>query len=171
MGFKTLSLQVDHSGHTGAAGAAAPDPKDPTTMYGLTDRITTETAPGTGGRVIELFPRASVLVIERDPSASPLIRPLATHCDIVVAGGAHEALTLLHGVRPAVILIDLGIRPEDVETLADGLTVAGLDAIPLITVDPSEPLNAEALMERVRAAFHVTRRVWFGGGLRSRMAA
>ena len=57
------------------------------------------------------------------------------------------------------------------ESLAEGLAVAGLDAISLITVDPSEPLNAEALMARVGAAFHVTRRVWFGGGLRSRMAA
>ena len=140
-------------------------------MYGLTDRITAETAPGTGGRVAELFPRASVLVIERGPSTSPLIRPLSAHCDIAIAGGAHEALALLHDVGPAVILIDLGIDPEDVEALADGLAGAGLDAIPLITVDPSEPLNAEALMERVRAAFHVTRRVWFAGGLRSRFAA
>lgn len=121
--------------------------------------------------MIELFPRASVLVIERGPSTSPLIRPLAAHCDVAVAGGAHEALSLLHRVRPAVILIDLGIHPEDVEALAGGLAAANLDAIPLITVDPSEPINAEALMQRVRTAFHVTRRVWFGGGLRSRLAA
>ena len=141
-------------------------------MYGLADRITTtDPAPGPAGRVIALFPRASVLVIEHGPSTSLLIRPLAAHCDIAVAGGLGEALAPLHCVRPAVILIDLGIHPEDVESLADGLAAAGLDAIPLITVDPSEPLNADALMARVRAAFHVTRRVWLGGGLRSRMAA
>ncbi len=141
-------------------------------MYGLADRITTPTTTsGPGGRLIELFPRAAVLVIEREPSTTPLIRPLAAHCDIAVAAGAREALALLHGVRPAVILIDLGIHPDDVDALADGLALAGLDAIPLITVDPSEPINGDALMERVRAAFHVTRRVWFGGGLRSRLAA
>jgi CheY-like chemotaxis protein len=142
-------------------------------MYGLADRITTTTdaASGPGGRVIDLFPRASVLVIEHGPSTSPLIHPLAPHCDIAVTGGVDEALALLHSVRPALILIDLGIPAEDVESLADGLAAAGLDAIPLITVDPSEPLNADALTARVRAAFHVTRRVWFGGGLRSRMAA
>jgi hypothetical protein len=140
-------------------------------MYGLADRITSDAAPGPGGRVIELSPRACVLVIEHRASTSLLIRPLAVHCDIAVAGGADEALALLHRARPAAILIDPGIDLEDVESLAGGLVSAGLDAIPLITVDPSEPLNADALMGRVRAAFHVTRRVWFGGGLRSRMAA
>jgi chemotaxis response regulator CheB len=140
-------------------------------MNGLADRITPTTTSGPGGRLIELFPRAAVLVIEGDPSTTTLIRPLAAHCDIAVAGGAREALALLHRVRPAVILIDLGINPDEADALADGLAVAGLDAIPLITVDPSEPINADALMERVRAAFHVTRRVWFGGGLRSRLAA
>jgi hypothetical protein len=141
-------------------------------MYGLADRLSTsDTSSRTDGRLIELFPRAAVLVIERDPSTSALIQPLAAHCDIAVAGGAHEALAVLHGVRPAVILIDLSIHPQDVDALAGGLAAAGLDAIPLITVDPSEPLNADALMDRVRAAFHVTRRVWFGGGLRSRLAA
>jgi len=142
-------------------------------MYGLADRITTtnDTASTPGGRVIELFPRASVLLIERGPSTSPLIHPLAAHCDVSVAGSVHEALALLHRVRPAMILIDLGIHADDVESLADGLADAALDAIALITVDPSEPINADALMERIRAAFHVTRRVWFGGGLRSRMAA
>jgi len=140
-------------------------------MYGLTDRITTDVPHEPGGRVIELFPRAAVLVVEREPSTSTLIRPLADRCDVAVAGGAREALALLHRVRPAVILIDPGIHPEDVESLADGLVSAGLDAIPVLTVDPSEPLNADALMQRVRAAFHVTRRVWFGGGLRSRLAA
>jgi hypothetical protein len=140
-------------------------------MYGLADRITTDASHGPGGRVIELFPRAAVLVIEPDASTSPLIRPLAAHCDIAVTGGVREALALLHRVRPAIILIDLGIHPEDVGVLAEGLAAAGLDAIPVLTVDPSEPLNADALMQRLRAAFHVTRRVWFGGGLRSRLAA
>ena len=74
-------------------------------------------------------------------------------------------------MRPAVIAIDLGTDPADVEKLANGLADAGLDAIPLITIDPAEPVNADALLARVQAAVHVTRRVWFGGGLRSRMAA
>jgi hypothetical protein len=38
-------------------------------------------------------------------------------------------------------------------------------------IDADEPLNGDALRGRVQAAVHVTRRVWFGGGLRSRMAA
>jgi hypothetical protein len=58
-----------------------------------------------------------------------------------------------------------------VDILDAGLAGAALDAIPVITIDPTEPINARALLGRVQAAVHVTRRVWFGGGLRSRMAA
>jgi hypothetical protein len=68
-------------------------------------------------------------------------------------------------------VIDLGVDPAEVELLADGLAAAGPDAIPLIMLDPTEPINAAALRSRVLAALHVSRRVWFGGGLRSRMAA
>jgi CheY-like chemotaxis protein len=112
-----------------------------------------------------------VLVVERDPTTSPLLHQLSAHCDIAVAGSVDDALRVLHQVRPAVILIDAGIEPEAVDALAGGLVAGGLEAISLITIDPAEPLNADALMQRIRAAFHVGRRVWFGGGLRSRMAA
>ncbi len=141
-------------------------------MYGLSDRISaTDDSPDSGARVIALFPRATVLVVERDPTTSPLLHPLAAHCDVAVAGSVSEALAALHRVRPAVILVDAGIDSEAIVSLADGLIAAGLEAISLITIDPVEPLNADALMQRIRAAFHVGRRVWFGGGLRSRMAA
>ena len=77
----------------------------------------------------------------------------------------------MHSVRPAVVLLDASIDERDVQLFAEGLADAGLEAIPLLMIDPTEPLNGEALRERVQAAVHVTRRVWFGGGLRSRMAA
>jgi cyclic di-GMP phosphodiesterase len=146
-------------------------------MYGLTDRITRTdpiaTTPGAGlAPVIPLFPRASVLVVDRDPSTLQLIRTcLDDSCHIAVARDGREALEQVHSVRPAVVLLDTSIDEREIHLVAEGLADAGLEAIPLLMIDPAEPLNGEALRERVQAAVHVTRRVWFGGGLRSRMAA
>jgi CheY-like chemotaxis protein len=146
-------------------------------MYGLTDRITRTdpiaTTPGAGlAPVIPLFPRASVLVVDHDPSTLQLIRTcLDDSCHIAVARDGSEALEQVHSVRPAVVLLDTSIDEREIHLVAEGLADAGLEAIPLLMIDPAEPLNGEALRERVQAAVHVTRRVWFGGGLRSRMAA
>jgi hypothetical protein len=146
-------------------------------MYGLADRITRgdhETdAPAPEGQLIPLFGRAGVMVIERDGSTTlDLIHAcLGSTCSIAHAPDATTALARLDAVQPAVVLIDLGVDPSEVEILDAGLAGAGLDAIPVITIDPTEPINARALLGRVQAAVHVTRRVWFGGGLRSRMAA
>jgi putative two-component system response regulator len=146
-------------------------------MYGLTDRITrTDTAASTPGSglapVITLSPRASVLVVDHDPSTLQLIRTcLDDSCHIAVARDGGEALEQVHSVRPAVVLLDTSIDEREIQLIAEGLADAGLEAIPLLMIDPTEPLNGEALRERVQAAVHVTRRVWFGGGLRSRMAA
>jgi CheY-like chemotaxis protein len=175
MGFKTYSLHSDFLVTTpdGPLPARHSTTKD-AIMYGLADRITrsdTATDPGIDGAVVQLFPRAGVLVVERDPSTSALVERHLAGCDIAVARDASTALARLGEVRPAVILLDLGIPEAELEALADGLAKAGLDAIPLIMLDPAEPVNGDALIARVRAAFHVTRRVWFGGGLRSRMAA
>ena len=68
-------------------------------------------------------------------------------------------------------MLGTSIEEREIELVADGLADAGLEAIPLLMIDPAEPLSGEALRERVQAAAHVARRVWFGGGLRSRMAA
>ena len=77
----------------------------------------------------------------------------------------------MHSVRPAVVLLDTSIDEREIALVAEGLADAGLEAIPLLMIDPDEPLNGDALRGRVQAAVHVTRRIWFGGGLRSRMAA
>jgi CheY-like chemotaxis protein len=146
-------------------------------MYGLADRITrTDPAasiPGSGlAPVIPMFPRASVLVVDHDPSTLQLIRTcLDDSCHIAVARDGGEALEQVQSVRPAVVLLDTGIDEREIQLFAEGLADAGLEAIPLLMIDPTEPLSGEALRERVQAAVHVTRRVWFGGGLRSRMAA
>ena len=146
-------------------------------MYGLTDRITrtdpTATSAGSGlAPVIPLFPRGSVLVVDRDPSALQLIRTcLEDFCHIAVARDCGEALEQVHSVRPSVVVLGTSIEEREIELVADGLADAGLEAIPLLMIDPAEPLSGEALRERVQAAAHVARRVWFGGGLRSRMAA
>ena len=146
-------------------------------MYGLTDRITRtdpiSTTPGAGlAPVIPLFARASVLVVDHDPSTLQLIRTcLDDSCHIAVARDGGEALEQVHSVRPAVVLLDTGIDEREIALIAEGLADAGLEAIPLLMIDPAEPLNGDALRGRVQAAVHVTRRVWFGGGLRSRMAA
>jgi CheY-like chemotaxis protein len=146
-------------------------------MYGLTDRITrtdpTSTTAGAGlAPVIPLFARPSVLVVDRDPSTLQLIRTcLDDSCHIAVARDGGEALEQVHSVRPAVVLLDTSIDEREIALVAEGLADAGLEAIPLLMIDPDEPLNGDALRGRVQAAVHVTRRVWFGGGLRSRMAA
>jgi len=146
-------------------------------MYGLTDRITrpdpTATSDGSGlAPVIPLFPRGSVLVVDHDPSTLQLIRTcLEDFCHIAVARDCGEALEQVHSVRPSVVVLGTSIDDRDIALDAEGLADAGLDAIPLLRIDPAEPLNGEALRERVQAAAHVARRVWFGGGLRSRMAA
>ena len=149
-------------------------------MYGLTDRLTRaeSTATSAGAEVsglapvIALFPRASVLVVDRDPSTLQLIRTcLDDTCHIAVARDGQEALEQVHSVRPAVVLLDTSIDEHEITIVADGLADAGLDAIPLLMIDPAEPLNGDALYDRVQAAVLVTRRIWFGGGLRSRMAA
>jgi len=146
-------------------------------MYGLTDRITrTDPAasiPGSGlAPVIPLFPRASVLVVDHEASTLQLIRTcLDDSCHIAVARDGGEALEQMHSVRPAVILIDTGIDEREFQLFAEGLADAGLEAIPLLMIDPTEPRSGESLREQVQAAVHATRRVWFGGGLRSRMAA
>ncbi len=77
----------------------------------------------------------------------------------------------MHTVRPAVVLLDKSIDEREAQLFAEGLADAGLETIPLVMIDPTQPLDGEALRERVQAAVHTTRRVWFGGGLRSRMAA
>jgi CheY-like chemotaxis protein len=146
-------------------------------MYGLTDRITrtdpAASTPGSGlAPVIPLFPRASVLVVDHNPSTLQLIRTcLDDSCHIAVARDGGEALEQVHSVRPAVVLLDTSIDERETQLFAEGLADAGLEAIPLLMIDPTEPLNGDALRERVQAAMHVTRRIWFGGGLRSRMAA
>jgi len=146
-------------------------------MYGLADRITRSDSPfegdSAGAEIVPLFPRTGVLVLERDGSTTvELVRVcLGDTCAIAVAADAAGALAQVPDVRPGVILIDLRIDPAAVDVLVDGLAAAGLDAIPVITIDPSEPLNAEALRGRIAAALRVSRRVWFGGGLRSRLVA
>ena len=146
-------------------------------MYGLTDRITRTdpiaTTHGAGlAPVIPLFPCASVLVVDHDPSTLQLIRTcLEDFCHIAVARDCGEALEQVHSVRPSVVVLGTSIEEREIELVADGLADAGLEAIPLLMIDPAEPLSGEALRERVQAAAHVARRVWFGGGLRSRMAA
>ncbi len=136
-------------------------------MYGLTDRLTrtesTATSAGADGGlapVIALFPRASVLVVDRDPSTLQLIRTcLDDSCHIAVARDDQEALEQVHSVRPAVVLLDTSIDEREIALVADGLADAGLDAIPLLMIDPTEPLNGDALYDRVQAAVLVTRRV------------
>jgi hypothetical protein len=47
-----------------------------------------------------------------------------------------------------------------------------IELFPRAAVRPAViPIDPSIQPDRVRAAFHVTRRVWFGGGLRSRLAA
>jgi hypothetical protein len=146
-------------------------------MYGLADRITrsdsTLESDSAGAEIVPLFPRTGVLVVERDGSTTlELVRAcLGDSCAIAVAPDAAGALAQVPDVRPGVVMIDLHIDPAQVDVLVDGLDADGLDAIPVITIDPSEPLNADSLRGRIAAALHVSRRVWFGGGLRSRMVA
>ena len=146
-------------------------------MYGLADRITRSDtsfdADGAVGNVVPLFGHAGVLVLERDGSTMvDRVRAcLGDSCRLAVASGATDALAQVPAVRPGFVMLDLGIDPADVDVLVDRLAAAGLDAIPLITIDPAEPINADALRSRVQAALRVSRRVWFGGGLRSRMVA
>jgi hypothetical protein len=146
-------------------------------MYGLADRIVrsdtrVEIDPAEGA-LVPLFPHTGVLVLEPESSTmTDLVRAcVGAACAVVTAQHAGSALLELPTARPGVVVIDLGVDPAEVELLADGLAAAGLDAIPLIMLDPIEPINAAALRGRVLAALHVSRRVWFGGGLRSRVAA
>jgi hypothetical protein len=146
-------------------------------MYGLADRITRSDTPidtdASESNVVPLFGHAGVLVLERDGSTTvDLVRAcLGDSCRLAVASGSTDALAQMPVIRPGVVIIDLGIDPTDVDVLVAGLAAAGLDAIPLIMIDPAEPITADALRSRVQAAMHVSRRVWFGGGLRSRMVA
>ena len=96
---------------------------------------------------------------------------VGTSCATVSAADAATALAQLPTAQPGVVVIDQSLDPAEAELLAGGLADAGLDAIPLITIDPSQPISASDLRARVLAALHVSRRVWFGGGLRSRMVA
>jgi hypothetical protein len=146
-------------------------------MYGLADRIIRsdtriEIDPAEGA-LVPLFPHAGVMVLEPESSTlTDLVRAcVGASRTVVTAKDAGAALSELPAARPGVVVIDLGVDPAEVELLAGGLAAAGLDAIPLIMLDPTEPINAAALGGRVLAALHVSRRVWFGGGLRSRMAA
>jgi len=145
-------------------------------MYGLADRITrSDTAAGTGeeGLLVPLFPHAGVMVLEQQGSSIlELVRAcVGTSCATVSAADAATALAQLPTAQPGVVVIDQSLDPAEAELLAGGLADAGLDAIPLITIDPSQPISASDLRARVLAALHVSRRVWFGGGLRSRMVA
>jgi hypothetical protein len=97
-------------------------------------------------------------------------RSLDGICDIAVARDAAEVLSQMAVLRPTALLLDLGLDPTELIAIEDGLAAAGLDAIPVVMIDPKEPVNAEELRSRVRSAVHVSSRVWLGGGLRSRVS-
>ena len=144
-------------------------------MYGLTDRIVRTDTPGdavvaASAPVIPLTV-GTVMVIDRDPSMLSVVRRcLDGICDIAVARDAAEVLSQMAVLRPTALLLDLGLDPTELIAIEDGLAAAGLDAIPVVMIDPQEPVNAEELRSRVRSAVHVASRVWLGGGLRSRVS-
>jgi CheY-like chemotaxis protein len=145
-------------------------------MYGLTDRIVRTDTLGdavvaASAPVVPLTV-GSVMVIDRDPSMLSVVRRcLDSICDIAVARDAAEVLSQMAVLRPTALLLDLGLDPTELIAIEDGLAAAGLDAIPVVMIDPHEPVNAEELRSRVRSAVHVASRVWLGGGLRHRLAA
>jgi CheY-like chemotaxis protein len=144
-------------------------------MYGLTDRITRTDTLGdavvaASASVVPLTV-GSVMVVDRDPSMLSVVRRcLDAVCDIAVARDAAEVLSQMAVLRPTALLLDLGLDPTELIAIEDGLAAAGLDAIPVVMIDPQEPVNAEELRSRVRSAVHVASRVWLGGGLRSRFS-
>jgi PleD family two-component response regulator len=144
-------------------------------MYGLTDRIVRTDTPGdaivaASSNVVPLTV-GSVMVIDRDLNMLSLVRRcLDGICDIAVARDAAEVLSQVAVLRPTALLLDLGLDPTELIAIEDGLAAAGLDAIPVVMIDPHEPVNAEELRSRVRSAVHVASRVWLGGGLRNRVS-
>ncbi len=144
-------------------------------MYGLTDRIVRTDTPGdaivaASSNVVPLTV-GSVMVIDRDLNMLSLVRRcLDGICDIAVARDAAEVLSQVAVLRPTALLLDLGLDPTELIAIEDGLAAAGLDAIPVVMIDPNEPVNAEELRSRVRSAVHVASRVWLGGGLRNRVS-
>ena len=142
-------------------------------MHGLADRIARTTTPTPGlAPVIPLVTRGTVMVVDRDPGMLTLVRSaLEDTCRIVVARDAGEALTQIEWARPGAVIADAGLDPDDVDTLSRGLATLGCDAVPVVLLDPTQPLGPGELREIADRALAVGRRVWMTSGLRERIAA
>jgi len=136
-------------------------------MFGLADRLAKAEVDPTAS-VVELPSRTTVMLIDHDPMMLQIARrALEDVAHIVIAANAREVLIELRTVRPSVLLVDCDLRPGDAELLAWGVP----EGVPVITIDPAEPIAVEQLRDRVKRAVSVGQRVWMTGGLRKRVAA
>jgi response regulator RpfG family c-di-GMP phosphodiesterase len=143
-------------------------------MYGLTHRMSTiphgdHASPGPLRRV---GARATVVVIESDPSTLVLVRrAVADDYRIVIACDAADALALVDHLRPEVLVFDVGLTDSEVAMVTVALAACDhLDSMPAVMLDPHEPMNAITLRARIDEAVRVSRRVFLGGGLHQRFA-
>jgi hypothetical protein len=142
-------------------------------MHGLADRIARSAIHRHHATpVVDLPPRGPIMVGDRDPAMLAMVRTaLEGVCSIVVARDAGEALGQVEWARPEAVLADAGLGADQLDLLARGFATLGCDHLPIVTVDPSQPLGPSDLRRIAARALGVTSRVWMAGGLRERVAA
>jgi len=142
-------------------------------MYGLADRIARSAIHQNHPTpVVELAPRGTIMVVDRDPAMLAMVRSsLEGSCHIVVARDAGEALSQIEWARPEAVLADAGLGADELDLLARGLATLGCDHLPIVTLDPTQPVGPSDLRRIAARALGVTSRVWLNGGLRERVAA
>ena len=142
-------------------------------MYGLADRIARSAIHrNQATSVVDLPPRGTIMVVDRDPAMLAMVRSaLEGSCHIVVARDAGEALGQIEWARPGAVLADAGLGAEQLDLLARGLATLGCDHLPVVTIDPAQPVGPSDLRRIAARALGVTSRVWMTGGLRDRVAA
>ena len=142
-------------------------------MYGLADRIARSVTASPGlAPVIPLAAAGTVMVVDRDPAMLALVRAaLEDRYRIVVARDAGEALAQIAWARPGAVIADAGLAAEELDLLDRGLATLGCDAVPVVLLDPAQPLGPADLRRIADRALAVGRRVWMTSGLRERIAA
>jgi len=100
-------------------------------MYGLADRIARSAIHQNHPTpVVELAPRGSIMVVDRDPAMLATVRSaLEGSCHIVVARDAGEALSQIEWARPEAVLADAGLGADELDLLARGLAQENLGDI------------------------------------------
>src|SRR6478752_3813401 len=112
-------------------------------MYGLADRIARSAIHQNHPTpVVELAPRGSIMVVDRDPAMLAMVRSaLEGSCHIVVARDAGEALSQIEWARPEALLADAGLGADELDLLAAGWRRS---AATTCRSSPSTPLSRSA---------------------------